>query len=129
MTAANGNIPAPAQRSRAGASASTILDAASVAQLVLRERQSRDRGWWAAWSDCFAEHSVVDMSWFTGSGAEFVDRTRRRSTNGLWGRHRQSPTSVQVNGDRAWAELPLGIEFHLLVGGVEADLISYCRSR
>ncbi len=104
-------------------------DAAAVAQLVLRERQSRDRGWWDRWSDCFAEDSTVDMSWFTGSGAEFVRQTQLRSTGGVWGRHRLSPPAVQVDRDRAWAELPLGIEFHLTIGGVEANLISCCRSQ
>jgi len=102
---------------------------AEVAELVLRERQSRDRGWWDDWSDCFAKDSLVDMSWFTGSGADFVKATRLRSTDGVWGRHRLCPPSVQVDGHRAWAELPLGIEFHLTVGGVEADLVSYCRSQ
>jgi len=106
-----------------------VTVASDVAQLVLRERQSRDRGWWDTWSQCFSTDSVVDMSWFTGSGTEFVRQTRLRSTDGVWGRHRLSPPAVQVNGDRAWAELPLGIEFHISVGGVEADLVSYCRSQ
>jgi len=104
-------------------------DSEAVTQLVLRERQSRDQEWWDRWSDCFAEDSVVDLSWFTGSGAEFVRLTRLRSADGAWGRHRLSPPAVQVNGDRAWAELPLGIEFRISVGGVEADLVSYCRSQ
>ena len=105
----------------------TPLDA--VTQLVLRERQSRDRGWWTDWSDCFAEDSVVDMRWFTGSASEFVHQTRLRSAEGVWGRHRLSPPAVRVSGDRAWAELPLAIEFHLTIAGVEADLVSYCRSQ
>jgi len=104
-------------------------DAAAVAQLVVRERQGRDRGWWDTWSDCFTEDSTVHMSWFTGSGAEFVRQTRLRSTGGVWGRHRLSPPAVQVHRDRAWAELPLGIEFHLTIGDVEVDLTSYCRSQ
>jgi len=107
----------------------TAIDAAAVAQLVLRERQSRDRGWWADWAQCFAQDSVVDMSWFTGSGAEFVHQTQLRSTEGVWGRHRLSPPAVRANGDRAWAELPLAIEFHLTIAGNEADLVSYCRSQ
>lgn len=104
-------------------------DSEAVTQLVLRERQSRDQGWWDRWSDCFEHDSVVDLSWFTGSGAEFVRLTRLRSADGAWGRHRLSPPAVQVNGDRARAELPLGIEFRISVGGIEADLVSYCRSQ
>jgi hypothetical protein len=104
-------------------------DAQAVAQLVLRERQSRDRGWWDDMANCFTPGAVIDMSWFNGPASEFVRLTRERSANGVWGRHRLSPPAVRVNGDRAWAELPLGIEFRTTIDGVEADLVSYCRSQ
>jgi SnoaL-like protein len=104
-------------------------DAQAVAQLVLRERQSRDRGWWDAMASCFTPDAVIDMSWFNGPASEFVRLTRERSANGVWGRHRLSPPTVRVIGDRAWAELPLGIEFRAAVNGVEADLVSYARSQ
>lgn len=102
-----------------------------VTQLVLRERQSRDRGWYDRMADCFADDSVVDMSWFDGSGAEFVRESRRMSEGGWGGRsvHRLSPPAVRVRGDRALAELPLAIEFRITVGGTEADLTSYARSQ
>jgi hypothetical protein len=104
-------------------------DAQAVAQLALRERQSRDRGWWDDMVSCFTPGAVIDMSWFTGPASEFVRLTRERSANGVWGRHRLSPPVVRVIGDRAWAELPLGIEFRITVNGVEADLVSYARSQ
>ncbi len=100
-----------------------------VTQLVLRERQTRDRGWWAEMASCYAEHSLVDISWFTGSGADFVRQTIEASKDGVWGRHRLSPPAVRVRDDRAWAELPIAIEFRIDVEGVEADLISYARSQ
>ena len=102
-----------------------------VTQLVLRERQSRDRSWYDRMADCFADDSVVDMSWFTGSGAEFVRQSRRMAEGGWGGQsmHRLSPPAIRVRGDRALAELPLAIEFRICVDGVEADLTSYCRSQ
>lgn len=105
--------------------------AEEVTQLVLRERQSRDRGWYDRMADCFADDSTVDMSWFTGSGAEFVRQSRRMSEGGWGGRsvHRLSPPAIRVRGDRALAELPLAIEFRVTVGGVGADLTSYARSQ
>ena len=118
-----------ASHPRQGPPTTTPADASAVANLVLRERQSRDRGWWDSWAACFADDARIEMSWFTGSAAEFVRQTRLRSAGGAWGRHRLSPPAVQVNGDRAWAEAPLSIEFHIHIGGVEADLISYCRSQ
>lgn len=69
------------------------------------------------------------MSWFTGPAAQFVRQTQERSVHGVWGRHRLSPPVVRVAGDRAWAELPLGIEFDIEVGGVAGDLVSFCRSQ
>ncbi len=105
------------------------VDAQAVAQLVLRERQSRDRGWWQEMEACFSGDAVIDMSWFAGPAAEFVRQTRERSVDGVWGRHRLSPPAVRVAGDRAWAELPLGIEFDVEVGGVAGDLVSFCRSQ
>ncbi|WNM31669.1 nuclear transport factor 2 family protein [Streptomyces sp. Li-HN-5-11] len=101
-----------------------------VTQLVLRMQQSRDRGRFDDLADCFAADSEVDISWFTGSGAEWVAESRRLAAGG-WGghsRHRLSPPAVRVRGDRALAELPLAIEFRIDVGGTEADLISYGRS-
>jgi hypothetical protein len=103
--------------------------AQAVVQLVLRERHSRDRGWWDDMASCFTPDVVIDMSWFTGPASEFMRRTRERSANEVWGRHRLSPPMVRVTGDRAWAELPLGIEFRTTVNDVEADLVSYARSQ
>jgi hypothetical protein len=105
------------------------VDAQAVTQLVLRERQSRDRGWWDDMASCFTPDAEIRMSWFTGPASEFISLTRERSANGIWGRHRLSPPAVRVNGDRAWAELPLGIEFRTTIDGAEADLVSYCRSQ
>lgn len=61
-----------------------------VAQLVLRERQSLDRGWWDEMRTCYAEDSAVDISWIKGSGADFVQQTIDKSKNGVWGQPRLS---------------------------------------
>jgi hypothetical protein len=103
------------------------LESQAVSQLVVRERQSRDRGWWDDMAACFADDAVIDMSWFSGPAAEFIRQTRQRSSDGVWGRHRLLPPAVRVRGDRAWAEVPLGIEFSTQIDGVAADLVSYCR--
>ena len=102
-----------------------------VTQLVLRERQCRDRGWWDQMADCFAADSTVDMSWFTGSGSDFVRESERMAAGGWGGHgvHRLSPPVIRVRGNRALAELPLTIEFRIPVASVEADLTSYARSQ
>ncbi|POX47962.1 nuclear transport factor 2 family protein [Streptomyces sp. Ru72] len=100
-----------------------------VTQLVLRERQSRDRGWYDEMADCFADDSIVQMSWFTGSGADFVRQTRAMAGRGDYAVHRLSPPAVRVHRDRALASLPLIIEWRIDIDGVEADLASACRSQ
>lgn len=117
--------PAPPDLGDPAASA----DAQAVLGLVLRERQSRDRGWWDEMAACFAPDATIHMSWFTGPADQFIRRTQERSAHGVWGRHRLSPPAVRVEGDRAWAEVPLGIEFPVVVAGIAGDLVSYCRSQ
>ena len=104
-------------------------DSQAVTQLVLRERQCRDRGWWEEMGSCFAADAIIDMSWFSGPATDFIRQTEVRSGNGVWGRHRVSPPAVRVVDDRAWAELPLGIEFDFELDSVAAELVSYCRSQ
>lgn len=104
-------------------------DLSEAAAVVLRERQSRDRGWWDEMAACFTDDALVMMSWFQGPAAEFVARTRARSGANPWGRHRLGPPAVRVQGDRAWVELPVGIEFDLELGDTPAVLTSYCRSQ
>lgn len=100
-----------------------------VTQAVLAERQNRDRGWWERWAESFTDDAFINMSWIDDSAREFVRRTKALSSRKMWGHHRLCPPTVHVGDARAIAELPLGIEFHIDVNGVEADLTSYCRSQ
>ncbi len=100
-----------------------------VTQLVLRERQCRDRGWWDQMAECFADNAAIRMSWFTGSAAEFVRRSREMSGRGDYAVHRLSPPAIQFKDDRALAEVPLTIEFRVTINGVEAYLDSNARSQ
>ncbi|MFJ8888764.1 nuclear transport factor 2 family protein [Streptomyces sp. NPDC102402] len=107
----------------------TDTSISEVTQLVLRERQSRDRGWYEQMAASCSADSHIEMSWFTGSGAEFTARTRAMADRGDIAVHRLGPPTVHVAVDRALAELPLIIEWRIDVDGVEADLASSCRSR
>ncbi len=100
-----------------------------VTQLILRERQCRDRGWWDQMADCFAEGSSIRLSWFSGSGAEFVNQSRAMTGRGDYAVHRLSPPAVRLHGNRAHAEVPLTIQFRFSVKGIEAYLDSNARSQ
>ena len=49
-----------------------MTDIAEVTQVVLRERRARDRGWWDQMRECIAPDAQIRLSWFRGSGGDFV---------------------------------------------------------
>ncbi|MFE0415678.1 nuclear transport factor 2 family protein [Streptomyces tendae] len=104
------------------------MDAFSeIGQLVLKERQGRDRGWWDQMGSCFAEDALLRLSWFCGSGAEFVAESRKMAARGDSSVHRLSPPVIHLDGDRALVEVPAVIEMRTVVDGIEADLASRAR--
>ncbi len=102
-------------------------DINSISQVVLHERQGRDRGWWSQMNDCFWPDSTVALSWFSGSGPDFVSRSAAMSERGDRAVHRLGPPVIDVNGDRALVEISTGVEFRIDWQGIPADLISYTR--
>ena len=98
-----------------------------ISQLVLRERQARDRGWWDQMRASFAADAAVRLSWFRGTGADFVAESEQMAARGDAAVHRLSPPVVEQHGDRAVVELPAIIELRTTVDGVEVDLESRAR--
>lgn len=107
-----------------------VLDAADVSaitQLVLRERDSRDRGRWAVMGACFHPDSVVRLSWFRGSGADFVKGSIDMARRGIPAKHRLGPVLVTLGGDRALASLVAIIDLPVTLHGVAATLSTVAR--
>ncbi|MFE6721888.1 nuclear transport factor 2 family protein [Streptomyces albidoflavus] len=98
-----------------------------VTQTVLRERQGRDRGWWDQMRACYWPDSAVSLSWYQGDGPGFVAASEAMAGRGDASVHRLSPPVVQIDGPRAFVELPAAIEVRTEVDGVLADLTSYTR--
>jgi len=103
------------------------MDTDEISQLILRERQGRDRGWWDQMREAFLPDSAVSLSWFSGTGSDFVARSQDMSGRGDRAVHRLSPPVVHVHGDRAYAELSTAIEFRITLDSRPADLTSYTR--
>lgn len=107
-----------------------VLDAAdivAVTQLVLRERESRDLARWDQMRDCFHPDSRVRVSWFTGTGADFVDGSIDMARRNVVAKHRLGPILVRLAGDRAVASLSAIIDIPATLTGVEVQLSSYAR--
>ena len=102
-------------------------DITEIVQLVLRERQGRDRQWWAQMADCFASDSWVRVSWFAGTGAEFVAASQGRGGRKAHPVHRLATPVVQVEGDRAVVEVAATIDFRGEIEGVETDQVTFGR--
>ena len=102
-------------------------DIARITQLVLHERQGRDRGWWDQLADSFYPDGKVRISWFQGTGREFAVRSKGMSDSGNKALHRLCPPIIHLQGDRAFVEISGAIEFRIDVNGIPADLCSFTR--
>jgi hypothetical protein len=107
-----------------------VLDAAAISaitQLLLTERASRDAGDWDRMHDCFHPDSHVRLSWFSGSGPDFVKGSIDMAKRGVLAKHRLGPVLVRLAGDRALATFSGIIDIPATIGGVEAMLSSHAR--
>ncbi|VEG52585.1 Uncharacterised protein [Mycolicibacterium aurum] len=105
----------------------SALDIVTINQVLVRERQARDRGWWSQMLTFFHDDSRVTISWFDGSGADFVARSRALAEQGAVGCHRLGPPSIYVHQDRAVAVMPAVVETYPTIDGVDSVLIGYAR--
>jgi SnoaL-like domain len=102
-------------------------DITELTQVIFKERQARDRGWFDQEAACFHPHSRVHITWFDGTGAEFVQLSRGTFAEGIRPSHRLSPPAVHLAGERAVAEVPTEISVIQNFGGVDAYVVSYTR--
>lgn len=99
----------------------------TVTQLVLHERQGRDRKQWSQMRAQYWPDATVHLSWFNGSAYDNVDASVAMNSDGSTTTHRLSPLYVHLAGDRAIVELPTVIEAPTTIDGVEVVLTSYLR--
>ncbi|MDG4668144.1 nuclear transport factor 2 family protein [Mycobacterium sp. 236(2023)] len=103
------------------------LDIVTINQILVQERQARDRGWWSQMLTFFHDDSRVTISWFDGSGADFVASSRALAEQGAVGCHRLEPPAIHVHQDRAVAVMPVVVETYPTVEGVGTVLTGYAR--
>ena len=110
--------------------AATVLaaaDTSAITQLVLTERESRDLGRWDRLAACYLPDSHVEISWISGTGAQFVAGSIEMARRGVKARHRLGPVLVRLNGERALASLAGVIDIPGELEGVEFCLSSHAR--
>ncbi len=102
-------------------------EAFAVAQVILHERQGRDRGWWEQMRRCFWPDSTVRLSWYDGDGPGFVAGSEAMVEGGLITTHQMFSPVVHVRGDRAHVEAPATVRSPIVVGGVGGELCAHTR--
>lgn len=80
-------------------------DIAYITQLVVRERDSRDMGFWNRMLDCFHPDALIDISWIRGNAQQFVEGSKDMAARGMKAVHRLGPIQVVLHEDRAIATL------------------------
>lgn len=108
--------------------AADLTDRLEIAELIRVERYLRDTGQWEGLAGCYTEDSRVRTTWFDGSGAQFAEASREMAEErGRQSRHLITPTYIRVAGDRALVDSYGEIHNRADVGGVECDMLMYCR--
>ncbi|MEU2349838.1 nuclear transport factor 2 family protein [Modestobacter sp. NPDC049651] len=107
-------------------------DREALLDLVRRERFARDQRRFDEMAECFHPAAWVRTTWYDGRGGQaYVDATRALlgdvPSTPSTGRHWVLPGVVRVTGDRATVESPASIFGRWELGGVPADIHTYCR--
>ena len=108
------------------ASREESTDRMQIAELIQRERAARDAGLWQTMAECWHPQSLVDVSWFRGTGAEFVAATAGNKGKTL-SFHQMGPSVVTVQGDRAIVDTGCAVHGMLALNGAEVAVISHTR--
>lgn len=75
-----------------------LIDKFSVKELIEFERFCRDNSQWDEMRKCFAADSKITVSWFQGTGAEFVDASIKMES---YAPHKIYKTLVWLSNDKA----------------------------
>ncbi|GJG94257.1 nuclear transport factor 2 family protein [Cupriavidus pauculus] len=104
-----------------------MLDKAEIAEIVQTERAARDQAQWARMFNTYHLDAEVGVSWFQGSGPDFVAASRRMYEAGHHSAHQMGPTLVTLNGDRALAHTPCAVVARTRLQGVEVEVTTHAR--
>lgn len=105
-------------------SAQDIAEKFKIRELIEFERFCRDCALWDEMKKCFAPDSTVNISWFRGSGHEFVEASSMMRQSAT---HKIYDTLVWKNGDKAVAITMASIDMRFAVQGSNVSIISDAR--
>ena len=111
------------------------LSRLAIAEIILRERTARDSALWEEMSSYYHPQSEVEVSWFRGSGAEFVERTKlqyeatrtRTDEAERINFHEMGAPIVVVRNDRAIAETACTLHSFFPLDGIACKNTGFVR--
>lgn len=102
-------------------------DITHITQLIVRERDSRDMGFWKRMLDCFHPDALIDISWIRGNPQEFVEGSKDMAARGMKATHSLGPILVTQNGDQAVATVVGSIDIPTVFDGKQFQLSAHCQ--
>lgn len=103
------------------------IDRVAIADLILRERISRDMRRWDDMAACYADDFMIDIAWVKGDGKHFVSESQRMVGQGVRAFHETGPSQIKINGDRAIADTATIIHMIGKIDDIDIDLVSHAR--
>ena len=93
----------------------------NIRQLLEYERFSRDNMLWDEMRKCYAKDSCISVSWFQGTGEDFVSASEcmNAGSRKYYAPHKIHNTLIWVNGDRAVAVMNATIQIRREIAEVE----------
>jgi hypothetical protein len=98
-----------------------------IAEVVQTERAARDLQQWERMQNCFHADSIVDISWFHGTGPEFVAASKKMFEQGARSAHQVGSSICEIVGNRAIAETGCVISINGAIAGVEVVVNAHSR--
>ena len=111
------------------------LNRMAIADMIQRERNARDAGRWDEMALYYHPDSSIEVSWFRGSGAEFVRKSRlqaekvKQQADGAEriNFHEMGSSVVDILGDRALADTPCTLHSFFPLDGIACKTSGYVR--
>ena len=125
LRATAANEPLPKERSMTDADEWTSRVA--ITDVIMRERWSRETHHPDAAAACFHPDAWIEVSWFKGTAAEFVESGRQRRPREPVNFDSMSPPVIWLQKDRAIAETSCAVHTVLKLGDDDVINISYTR--
>jgi hypothetical protein len=124
-TSAQARTPAPVSRQPDNSAIVEQIEKATIVDVIVSERIARDARRWDEMASYYHPDSSVEVSWFKGTGAQFVEQTKKNVRPDAMNFHQLSPPSVTLTGDRAIIDMPCVLLSFSQLDGVDVNQIGH----